>query len=165
MITIENETRIAESIGSISVMVIAGNYLVIALQEMVVWIICMFAIILCDLVAGVTHALMQGIKVRASKAFRRTFGKSVVYFAVVAMAVLLNIATKGEYKLDKWAVLAVAFVESLSIGGHILAMRGYKFNPIMLVKVLAKKKYELASDELEGIVEKKEVENEQRNKK
>ena len=162
---IENETKIIEGVGSISVMAIASNYLVIALQDMVIWIICMFAVILCDLVAGVIHALMIGIPVRASKAFRRTFGKSVVYFAVVAMAVLLNIATKGVYNLDKWAVLGVAFVESLSIGGHSLAMRGYKFNPIMLVKVLAKKKYELASDELEGIVEKKEVENEQRNKK
>ena len=155
MMTIENETRIVESIGSISIMAIASNYLVIALQEMVVWIICMFAIILCDLVAGVTHALMQGVKVRASKAFRRTFGKSLVYFGVVAMAVLLNIATKGEYSLDKWAVLGVAFVESLSIGGHILGMRGYSFNPIKFVKAIAKKRYEIDPKEMEGIITKK----------
>ena len=161
----ENETRIVEVIGSISVMAIASNYLVIALQDMVIWLICMFAIITCDFIAGVIHSLMQGIKVKASKAFRRTFGKSVVYFAVVAMAVLLNIATKGDYKLDKWAVLAVAFVESLSIGGHILAMRGYSFNPIRLVKVLAQKKYELASDEMEGIIQKSEVENEEDDKR
>ena len=158
---IENETRLVEGIGSISVMAIASNYLVIALQDMVIWLICMFAIILCDLIAGVIHALSQGVKVRASKALRRTFGKSVVYFAVVAMAVLLNIATKGVYNLDKWAVLGVAFVESLSIGGHILGMRGYSFNPLRLVKMMAKKKYKFVGEELEGIIEKKEeVENE-----
>ena len=154
------EVRIIEGVGSLSVMAIASNYLVVALQDMVIWLICMFAIIFCDFVAGVIHSLMLGIKVKASKAVRRTFGKSVVYFAVVAMAVLLNIATKGEYKLDKWAVLAVAFVESLSIGGHILGMRGYSFNPIKLIKAIAKNKYEIDPSELEGIVKKKEVEDE-----
>lgn len=155
---IENETKIIEGVGSLSVMAIASNYLVVALQDMVIWLICMFAIIICDLLAGVIHALMLGVEVRASKALRRTFGKSVVYFALVAMAVLLNIATKGVYGLDKWAVLGVACVEGLSIGGHILGMRGYSFNPIKLVKVLAKKKYEIASEEMEGIIQKSEVE-------
>ena len=152
------EARIVESIGSVSVMAVASNYLVVALHDMIIWLICMFAVILCDLFAGVIHSLTMGVKVRASKAVRRTFGKSVVYFGVVAMAVLLNIATKGEYKLDKWAVLAVAFVESLSIGGHILGMRGYNFKPLNLVKVLAKRKYNIASDELNNIVEKEERE-------
>ena len=151
-----SETRIIEGVGSLSIMAIASNYLVIALQDMIIWLICMFAVILCDLFAGVIHSLSMGVKVRASKAVRRTFGKSVVYFGVVAMAVLLNIATKGEYKLDKWAVLAVAFVESLSISGHILGMRGYSFNPIKLIKAIAKNKYEINPSELEGIVKKKE---------
>ena len=153
---IENETRVVEAVGSISIMTIASNYLVSALEGMVIWLICMFAVIFCDLVAGVTHSLMKGLDVPLSKACRRTLGKGVVYFAVVATAVLLNIATQEEYHLDKWAVLGVAGIETSSIIGHILGMRGYTFSPLKLVKVMAKKKYEINSEEVEGIIKKDE---------
>ena len=162
---IEHDSKIIEGLGSISVMTIAGNYLITSLREMIIWLICMFAVILCDLVAGVSHARKLRIPVRGSEAIRRTFSKSVVYFAVVAMAVLLNIATDRIYSLDKWAVLAVAFVESLSIGGHILAMRGYRLDPIKLIQLLAKKRYELVSDELEDLIQKSDDENEEDDKR
>ena len=46
---IENETKIIEGVGLLSVMAIASNYLVEALQDMVIWLICMFYDCICHL--------------------------------------------------------------------------------------------------------------------
>nr|WP_040310195.1 hypothetical protein [Bacteroides coprosuis] len=51
------EARIVESIGSVSVMAVASNYLVVALHDMIIWLICMFAVILRPIRWGDTLAI------------------------------------------------------------------------------------------------------------
>ena len=153
-----DELKLGEAVGSASLMTIASNYLVVAMQESIIWLLCMLALVLCDFIVGSIHSLREGINYRFSKAVRRTLGKIVVYFSVVLVAVLFEVATNYEFDIDKWVILIVAIVEASSILGHILAMRGYSLNWLKLVKLIARKKYEVAEDEIKNIVEKKEEE-------
>lgn len=153
-----DELKLGEAVGSVSLMTIASNYLVIAMQESIIWLLCMISLVLCDFIIGSIHSVRDGVSYRFSKAVRRTLGKVVTYVTIVLVAVLFEVATNYEYDIDKWVILLVAVVEASSILGHILAMRGYNLNWIKLLKLMVKKKYEVAEDEMRGIVEKKEEE-------
>ena len=98
-----------------------------AVTNMIPWLICAVPLILLDLNFGVKAARYRKEPVRFSRAFRRTFGKVVEYFAWVCFAATASLAF--EIKWVEMVVLGAVYVNELaSIFGNYLETRGLKVN-------------------------------------
>lgn len=95
-----------------------------AIQTIIVWLLVMFAVVCCDLFAGVSKSLKMGEHISTSKAVRNTMSKLVVYFSFVLMVALLDTATEHEYHIAKWACLLICVIEMGSIISNILKPHG-----------------------------------------
>ena len=133
-----------------------------SLSHMVPWLIATGAVIFCDLCFGIRKSLLMREEVRVSKAFRRTMGKMVTYFSFVCMVCMVSVAADAGYHIDRWACLLVCGIEFFSIIGNILRPKGYDINLGKLLSALVGKAAGLEREDVEGIIEKKEEENEQK---
>ena len=98
-----------------------------AVTNMIPWLICAIPLILLDLNFGLKAAKCRSEKVRFSRAFRRTFGKIVEYFAWVCFAATASLAF--EVKWVEYIVLGAVYVNELaSIVGNYLETRGLQVN-------------------------------------
>ena len=98
-----------------------------AVTNMVPWLFCAIPLILLDLNFGVKAAKYRKETVRFSRAFRRTFGKIVEYFAWVTFAATASLAF--EVKWVEFVVLGAVYANELaSILGNYLETRGLKVN-------------------------------------
>ena len=82
-------------------------------------------VILVDLFFGVQAAHKRGEDVRASKAIRRTIGKSVEYLSWVILGATLAIAFEWP-PLSKWIIGIAISIELMSIISNWLALHGKK---------------------------------------
>ena len=146
---------------SIAVTATEGGYSVIFatfLQEsighMIPWLVVAFCVILCDLVVGLRKCLLMGEEVRFSSACRRTMGKTLSYFMFVIMVAVIDVAAHGGGVIDKWACLAVCLVEFSSICSNILKPKGYNINLVKMIAVVFSKKFDVAKQDVEEIIEK-----------
>lgn len=96
----------------------------------------------------------MGESVRFSRAIRATMGKMVTYFAFVCMVCMINIASGGEYGIDRWSCLLVCFIEGCSIVGNILKPKGVNINITSAIGVFFKKVFSVDKEDVVEVFEK-----------
>lgn len=112
-------TNISHAVGA----VFAG-FVLDSIRAMIPWLLVMSALIMADLIAGVSKSIRIGAKVSFSRAIRDTLAKSCTYFSVVVCACMIQVA--GDYEgIDKGACMIVMVIEGASIFGNILRFNGY----------------------------------------
>ena len=134
--------------------VIFATFLQESIGHMIPWLVVAFCVILCDLVVGIRKSLLMGEEVRFSSACRRTMGKTLSYFMFVIMVAVIDVAAHGGGVIDKWACLAVCLVEFSSICSNILKPKGYNINLVKMIAVVFSKKFDVAKQDVEDIIEK-----------
>jgi hypothetical protein len=132
--------------------VVFAGFIFESLRDIIIWLIVMFSVIMCDLIAALRKNILLGNTVRFSRALRDTMGKMITYFSFVVMAVFINHAYEGKYDFDKWAVLIICSGEFVSILSHILKPMGYDINFSVIVSIALKKLFGLEKDESKGII-------------
>lgn len=134
---------------------IFGGIFVQALEPLVNWLLVMTFIIIADLASAIRkHYLMRDEEIRFSKGVRDTMGKFVTYYAFVIAFVMIEIASGGEYNIDKWACLSICGIESVSIANNLLKPHGLQISLAGLLKAFGKK----AEVDTDDIVKKNEEE-------
>lgn len=123
-----------------------------SIHAMMPWLIVMFAVILCDFIAGIRKSLILKLEVRWSSAFRRTMGKMVTYFSFVMMIVLVNNASQDDWHLDKWMCLLVCLLEVISIFGNILKAKGLQLDTKAVLTLFFSKMLRVSREEVKDIV-------------
>ena len=133
---------------------IFATFLQESIGHMIPWLVVAFCVILCDLVVGIRKSLLMGEEVRFSSACRKTLGKLVTYFMFVVMMVVIDVAAHGNGEIDKWACLLVCFIEFTSVISNILKPKGYNINLVKIIAVVFSKKFDVAKQDVEEIIEK-----------
>lgn len=139
---------------NVGFLMVAWGFILDSLQKIIVWLIVMFSVIICDLIAGCRRSLMMNEEVRFSSALRRTMGKTVTYFSFVIMVVMISQAVGDNCHIDKWAILFVCFIEGSSIISNILRPKGYDINMVQILSILTKKIFNIESEETKKIITK-----------
>ena len=134
--------------------VIFATFLQESIGHMIPWLVVTFCVILCDLVVGLRKCLLMGEEVRFSSACRKTLGKLVTYFMFVVMMAVIDVAAHGNGEIDKWACLLVCFIEFTSVISNILKPKGYNINLVKMIAVVFSKKFDVAKQDVEEIIEK-----------
>ena len=130
----------------------ASAFVVESLGLIMPWLMVMAAVIVGDLIAGITKAIKLGEKVRFSRAVRDTLAKSCTYFAWVVMVCWVQVASGGETPYAEWACMIVVFIEAASIISNILKWHGYKLDFGRLVAIVLAKKLDGDAHDFEGVV-------------
>lgn len=133
---------------------IAVSFVMEGLKAMVPWLIVMFMVIVVDLITGTRKSISMGEPVRFSRAWRITMGKMVMYFSFVIMVVMINMASGSRFDIDIYACLFVCGIELCSIISNILKPKGYTFNMIKAIGILAGKLLCVNREEVEELVTK-----------
>lgn len=97
-------------------------------KTMLPWVMAMFAVITCDLIAGIRKSLKLGVHVSWSLAFRETMGKMVVYFATVLMVAMIDAASEHSFKIAMWGSLFICALEGGSIVSNLLKPYGVELS-------------------------------------
>lgn len=119
---------------------IMSGIFVEALEPLVNWLLVMTCFIFADLASSIRkHYLLGDEPIRFSKGVRNTMGKTVTYYSFVIAFVMLEIASKHAYNIDKWACLAVCGIESFSILNNLLKPHGLQLSLQGIMKALGKK--------------------------
>lgn len=139
---------------NVGFLMVAWGFILDSLQKIIVWLIVMFSVIICDLIAGCRRSLMMNEEVRFSSALRRTMGKTVTYFSFVVMVVMISQAVGDNCHIDKWAILFVCFLEGSSIISNILRPKGYDINMVQILSILTKRIFNIESDETKKMITK-----------
>ena len=96
-----------------------------AVIDMIPWMIVAIPLIVLDLNFGIKAARFRGEQIRFSKAFRRTFGKTIEYAAWICFAATATLAF--GYKWIEVVVLgAVILNEVASVIGNYFESKGLK---------------------------------------
>lgn len=147
-----NGTGTISTAAQMSFITVISGFVLEAIQQMIPWLIVMFAVILCDMFTGCRKSILMGDKVRFSRAFRNTMGKCVTYFSFVVAVVFINLATEGSYTIDKWAILFICFIEGCSILANILKPKGYNVDLTAIIRMLLKKIFGIEKEDSQGII-------------
>lgn len=147
------EKSILNKVTEGSNLAILAAFLNESIGHMLPWLIVSFFVILCDLVVGIRKSLLMNEEVRFSSACRRTMGKMVSYFMFVIMVTVIDVAANGGGTIDKWACLSVCLIEFSSIMSNILKPKGYDINLIKIIAVVFGKKFQVAKEDIEEIIE------------
>lgn len=107
---------------------------------MLPWITVMFAVVVCDLIAGLRKSLKLGVHISWSMAFRETMGKLVVYFSFVMMVAMIDAASEHTFKIALWGCLLVCAIEFGSVISNILKPYGVDITYKGIVKIFVKGK-------------------------
>lgn len=108
--TTDNTTFTAVMSGSIATTAVV--FFRDAVTGMIPWLVVAAPLILLDLIFGIKAARHRGEVVKFSKAFRRTFGKMVEYFAWCAFAATAALAFSAKWV--EWIVLGAVIVNELA---------------------------------------------------
>ncbi len=134
-----NETKTTAVVGGFSV--VATTFLHQSIEEMIPWLLVMFAVIVCDLVVALRRCLILGEAVRISRAVRATMGKAVTYFSFVLMVCMLEVACQCNLHLDRWACLVVCAVEFASIISNLLKPKGLNVDYVETLSQVLKRMF------------------------
>jgi len=108
-----------------------------AVMNMIPWLAASIPLILLDLDFGIKAATYRGERIRFSKAFRRTFGKMVEYFAWVCFAATASLAFNIDWV--EWVVLGAVYINELaSIAGNYFETKGIELSLVGLWKIIFK---------------------------
>lgn len=135
----------------------AMMFLNASIKTMIPWMMAMFAVIVCDLLAGVRKSLKLGIHVSPSRAVRETLGKMVTYFAWVLAVCMVDVAVSHSISISKWGCLLVCLIEGISIIGNFLKPHGYDFSVKDGIVLFLTHAFGGGGDELKGIINEEHV--------
>lgn len=127
-------------------------FVIDSVQQMIPWLITMFFVILCDLVAGIRRSFLMGEEVRFSRAWRRSMGKTITYFSFVIMVVMINVSSGKSMDIDIYACLFVCLLEICSIISNFLKPKGYNINFAGVLKYLCGKFFNINGDDVNNMV-------------
>jgi len=140
-----------------SVATTAVVFLQQAVLNMIPYLFIAAVLILVDLYFGVKAARKRGEKVRASRAFRRTMGKTMEYICWVILASSLSVAFGTN--IIEWVVLGVVMGnELLSVLTNFFELHGYKIKGLNIFKIVGDK---AGIDTSDVTIEKVEAEEEE----
>jgi len=109
-----------------------------AVMNMIPWLAASIPLILLDLDFGIKAATYRGERIRFSKAFRRTFGKMVEYFAWVCFAATASLAFEIDWV--EWVVLGAVYINELaSIAGNYFETKGLELSLAAVWRFIFKK--------------------------
>lgn len=132
---------------------LAAGFVQTALEEMLPWLFVMTAIIFADLFAGIAKTLKMRQTVRFSKAVRDTMAKFCVYFACVVCFAFYDVASGSHFYAETVCFL-IMIIEAASIASNVLKYHGYTLNFNKLLSAIISKKFDLDSEDSNGIVTK-----------
>ena len=149
------------SAGELIVQGSVATTAVVFLQEsvlnMIPYLIIALFLIIVDLYFGVKAAKKRGERVRASRAFRRTMGKTMEYVCWVILASSLSVAFHTV--VIEWVVLGIVMGnELLSVLTNYFELHGYKIKGLNIFKIVGEK---AGIDTSEVTIEKVEAEEEE----
>lgn len=139
------------TVGEISE--VAGNFVLDSIRQMIVWLIVMFAVIICDLIAGVRKTYLMGDNIRLSKGLRDTGAKIATYFAFVVTMVMVGQATDLP-EIPYYSIIGVWASEGFSILGNLLKPKGYNINISILISLLLKKFFNIDKEYSKDVITK-----------
>lgn len=123
-----------------------------AIGTMLPWLTVMFAVVVCDLIAGLRKSLKLGVHISWSMAFRETMGKLVVYFAFVMTVAMIDAASAHTFKIALWGCLFICAIEAGSIISNILKPYGVDITPKSIVKLFVKGRFGADAEEATELV-------------
>ena len=133
---------------------IASAFIIESLEQMLVWLMVMTAVIFCDLISGLSKSYKLRVKIRFSKACRDSMAKFATYFSCVVCACMVQVAAQTDWNINKWCCGFIIFIELSSVAGNILKYHGYDLNMEKLVGVVLKKTQDIDMSDSEGIITK-----------
>ena len=143
-----------------SVATTAVVFLQQAVLNMIPYLFIAVVLIIVDLYFGVKAAKKRGEVVRASRAFRRTMGKTMEYVCWVILASSLSVAF--ETVVIEWVVLGIVMGnELLSVLTNYFELHGYKLKGLNIFKIVGDK----AGIDTEGVTLEKIDEEEEKKEK
>lgn len=130
------------SAGELIVQGSVATTAVVFLQEsvlnMIPYLFIALFLIIVDLYFGVKAAKKRGEKVRASRAFRRTMGKTMEYVCWVILSSSLSVAFHTV--VIEWVVLGIVMGnELLSVLTNFFELHGYKIKGLNIFKIVGDK--------------------------
>lgn len=120
-------------------MAFASAFIIQSLEHLIPWLIVMFFIIFTDFMSAIFKCIKTNEAIRISKGVRDTMAKSVTYFSFVVTSVFIDTAMKGQFEIDKWAILIICLFEGCSIVNNILKTKGLELNFNEVAKAVGKK--------------------------
>lgn len=129
-----------------------GAFFLESVRHMVIWLIVMFAVVACDLVAKIAYLAKTGGKIRWSKGARETMCKMCTYFAAVMTASIICVALGKEDTMERWVVIFICGIEGLSIVGNLLKMKGYRFDASAALRVALGRLFRIDKEETSDII-------------
>ena len=149
------------SAGELIVQGSVATTAVVFLQEsvlnMIPYLFIALFLIIVDLYFGVKAAKKRGEKVRASRAFRRTMGKTMEYVCWVILSSSLSVAFHTV--VIEWVVLGIVMGnELLSVLTNFFELHGYKIKGLNIFKIVGDK---AGIDTSDVTIEKVEAEEEE----
>lgn len=129
-----------------------GAFFIESVRHMVIWLIVMFAIVLCDLVAKIAYLAKTGGKIRWSRGARETMCKMCTYFAAVMTASIICVALGKEDTMERWVVIFICGIEGLSIVGNLLKMKGYRFDASAALRMAMGRLFKIDREEAKEII-------------
>lgn len=116
-------------------------------------------LIACDLILGSRESLEKGTDFTLSRAVRRTFSKVVEYLLYLSIGATIGKAILEAYGIPQAygtvvALSIVTLIETDSVVGHVLYLRGYRFrfSLFSFIFYLAKGKHKEITDAAEAAV-------------
>lgn len=138
-----------------SVATTAVVFLQQAVLDMIPYLIIAVVLIIVDLFFGIKAARKRGEKIRPSRAFRRTMGKTMEYVCWVILSSSLSVAFNTP--VIEWVVLGIVMGnEVLSVLTNYFEVHGYKLKGLNIFKIVGDKAgVDMEDVTLEKIDEKK----------
>lgn len=137
-----------------------GAFFLESVRHMVIWLIVMFAVVACDLVAKIACLAKTGGKIRLSKGARDTMCKMCTYFSAVMTASIICVALGKEDTMERWVVIFICGIEGLSIAGNLLKMKGYRFDTSAALRLVMGKLFKIDKDDAKEIIKNGEKDHE-----
>lgn len=75
------------------------------------------------------------------------------------MMAVIDVAANGDGDIEKWACLLICFIEFTSIISNILKPKGYNINLVKLIALVFGKKFDVAKEDIEKVIEKEDGSN------
>lgn len=154
------EDKSIYSVTSKAFGLVAGRMIVESLEDIIMWIIVMFFVVLCTFVSEIRKRMVMNEDLFFMHVILETIGRMITYFSLVVMAVLIDHATEKAYNFDKWSILSVSILECCTIASNLLKPKGYNFNLIAALSVFAKKVFSIDKADTKEIITKNEENHE-----
>lgn len=135
-------------------------FFVEAVQHMAIWLIVMFAIIICDFLTKIAYLVKSGGRIRPSKGARETLSKMCTYFSTVMATCVICVALEATVAVEKAMVIFICCIEGISIIGNLLKMKGYHLDSVAALRVAAKKLFKIDNEDAKDIIERRDNDNE-----